>query len=123
MHRLSTAALNALRNYGWPGGYSELQARRALARARRPGRGNQRRRGRAPDRQHAVPAPALALPLELPLREAREAFERLYFDYHLRQDDGNMTRLAEKTGLERTHLYRKLKALGIHVGRRDEEPV
>jgi glutamate dehydrogenase/leucine dehydrogenase len=46
------------------------------------------------------------------LREAREAFERMYFEYHLAKDGGNMTRLAEKTGLERTHLYRKLKDLG-----------
>jgi len=47
------------------------------------------------------------------LREAREAFERMYFAYHLAKDGGNMTRLAEKTGLERTHLYRKLKDLGL----------
>ena len=51
--------------------------------------------------------------IELPLREAREAFERMYFEYHLARDGGNMTRLAEKTGLERTHLYRKLKDLGL----------
>ena len=44
---------------------------------------------------------------------AREAFERMYFEYHLAKDGGNMTRLAEKTGLERTHLYRKLKDLGL----------
>jgi two-component system nitrogen regulation response regulator NtrX len=47
------------------------------------------------------------------LREAREAFERMYFEHHLARDGGNMTRLAEKTGLERTHLYRKLKDLGL----------
>ena len=47
------------------------------------------------------------------LREAREAFERMYFEYHLRNEYGNMTRIAEKTGLERTHLYRKLKQLGL----------
>jgi two-component system nitrogen regulation response regulator NtrX len=63
----------------------------------------------------------LGLPLDLPLREAREAFERMYFEHHLQIDGGNMTRLAEKTGLERTHLYRKLKQLGISVGRRHEE--
>ena len=47
------------------------------------------------------------------LREAREIFERWYFEHHLAQVDGNMTRLAETTGLERTHLYRKLKDLGL----------
>ena len=55
------------------------------------------------------------------LREAREAFERMYFEHHLRLEGGNMTRLAEKTGLERTHLYRKLKQLGLQAGRRHEE--
>jgi DNA-binding NtrC family response regulator len=66
-------------------------------------------------------AAAQALPLDLPLREAREAFERVYFEHHLQLEGGNMTRLAEKSGLERTHLYRKLKALGIPLGRKGEE--
>ena len=59
--------------------------------------------------------------MDLPLREAREIFERMYFEHHIRLDGGNMTRLAEKTGLERTHLYRKLKDLGLRGGRREEE--
>jgi len=54
--------------------------------------------------------------IDLPLREARDLFEKTYFEYHLNQASGSMTRVAEKTGLERTHLYRKLKALGIDVG-------
>lgn len=54
--------------------------------------------------------------IDLPLREARDLFEKAYFEYHLNQGSGSMTRVAEKTGLERTHLYRKLKALGIDVG-------
>ena len=54
-----------------------------------------------------------SLPLDVPLREAREHFDALYFDYHLRKEVGNMTRVAEKVGLERTHLYRKLKQLGV----------
>ena len=53
------------------------------------------------------------LSFELPLREARDAFERIYFEYHLHREGGSMTRVAEKTGLERTHLYRKLKQLGV----------
>ena len=64
--------------------------------------------------------------MDLPLREAREAFERAYFEHHLRLDGANMTRLAEKTGLERTHLYRKLKDLGLRGVKSDEpgpEPV
>ena len=55
--------------------------------------------------------------LEMPLREARDAFERAYFEYHLLQENGSMTRVAEKTGLERTHLYRKLKQLGVDLSR------
>ena len=55
--------------------------------------------------------------LEMPLREARDAFERAYFEYHLGQENGSMTRVAEKTGLERTHLYRKLKQLGVDLSR------
>ena len=57
------------------------------------------------------------LPLDLPLREARDAFERAYFEHHLAREHGSMTRVAEKTGLERTHLYRKLKQLGIDLSR------
>jgi len=58
--------------------------------------------------------------LDRPLREARDAFEKSYFEFHLAKENGSMTRVAEKTGLERTHLYRKLKALGLPVGRREE---
>ncbi|MDT3678740.1 MAG: response regulator [Burkholderiaceae bacterium] len=57
------------------------------------------------------------LPLDLPLREARDCFERAYFEHHLTREHGSMTRVAERTGLERTHLYRKLKQLGIDLSR------
>lgn len=57
------------------------------------------------------------LPLDMPLREARDAFERTYFEHHLAREQGSMTRVAEKTGLERTHLYRKLKQLGIDLSK------
>ena len=55
--------------------------------------------------------------LDRPLREARDAFEKSYFEFHLTQENGSMTRVAEKTGLERTHLYRKLKQLGVDLSR------
>ncbi|MBL8301616.1 MAG: response regulator [Ideonella sp.] len=55
--------------------------------------------------------------LDRPLREARDAFEKSYFEFHLAQENGSMTRVAEKTGLERTHLYRKLKQLGVDLNR------
>src|SRR5262249_43816371 len=60
---------------------------------------------------------AFTLSFDLPLREARDAFERLYFEHHLGREGGSMTRVAEKTGLERTHLYRKLKQLGVEPGK------
>ena len=55
--------------------------------------------------------------LDKPLREARDEFEKAYFEYHLVRESGSMTRVAEKTGLERTHLYRKLKQLGVDLTR------
>ena len=78
----------------------------------------------------AMPAPvaAAALPpdqgllgkisLDQPLREARDEFERVYFEYHLARENNSMTRVSDKTGLERTHLYRKLKQLGIEARKR-----
>jgi DNA-binding NtrC family response regulator len=60
---------------------------------------------------------AFNLSFDLPLREARDAFERMYFEHHLGREGGSMTRVAEKTGLERTHLYRKLKQLGVEPGK------
>jgi two-component system nitrogen regulation response regulator NtrX len=71
--------------------------------------------------QIGMPLPLPAMFFDQPLREAREAFERMYFEYHLTGERGSMTRLAEKTGLERTHLYRKLKQLGLNIGRRGDE--
>jgi len=59
-----------------------------------------------------------SITLDQPLREARDAFERIYFEYHLVRENHSMTRVSEKTGLERTHLYRKLKQLGIDASRR-----
>jgi DNA-binding NtrC family response regulator len=50
---------------------------------------------------------------DLPLREARDLFEKAYFEHQMQIMGGSMTRISEYTGLERTHLYRKLKALGV----------
>ena len=55
--------------------------------------------------------------LDRPLREARDGFEKAYFEFHLAREGGSMTRVAEKTGLERTHLYRKLRQLGVDLAR------
>ncbi len=55
--------------------------------------------------------------LDKPLREGRDEYEKAYFEFHLAKENGSMTRVAEKTGLERTHLYRKLKQLGVDLTR------
>jgi DNA-binding NtrC family response regulator len=56
--------------------------------------------------------------LDKPLREGRDEYEKAYFEFHLAKENGSMTRVAEKTGLERTHLYRKLKQLGVDLVRK-----
>jgi DNA-binding NtrC family response regulator len=68
---------------------------------------------------HSVPLSASMQYFELdkPLREARDDFEKAYFEFHLSAEGGSMTRVADKTGLERTHLYRKLKQLGIDLSK------
>jgi DNA-binding NtrC family response regulator len=63
------------------------------------------------------PAVSQLFDLDRPLRDARDSFEKAYFEFHLSNEGGSMTRVAEKTGLERTHLYRKLKQLGVDVTR------
>ena len=65
----------------------------------------------------AGPQGVQSFELDAPLREARDGFEKAYFEFHLAKEGGSMTRVAEKTGLERTHLYRKLRQLGVDLGR------
>jgi DNA-binding NtrC family response regulator len=67
--------------------------------------------------QRQGPQAEQSFDLDRPLREARDAFEKSYFEFHLAKEGGSMTRVAEKTGLERTHLYRKLKQLGVDLTR------
>jgi DNA-binding NtrC family response regulator len=124
--RLSVAAQNALRQHPWPEGYIQLRsAVKSLALAALEEEiGDE-------DVRHLLTPGASAMPevppgllpemLTLPLREAREMFEKLYFEHHLRIEGGSMTRLADKTGLERTHLYRKLKDLGLRNAPKDTE--
>jgi DNA-binding NtrC family response regulator len=65
--------------------------------------------------------PQFSLPLDLPLREARDHFDTLYFNYHMIKENGNMARVAQNVGLERTHLYRKLKQLNIKFTKKTSE--
>ena len=67
--------------------------------------------------ENQTPLASQAFDLDRPLREVKDDFERAYFQFHLAKELGSMTRVADKTGLERTHLYRKLKQLGVDVVR------
>lgn len=123
VRRLTTPALNQLRNFDWPGNLPQLNnvvrtvAVTALASEIDATDVN---RVLAPMKREA-PAEAHGIPLDIPLREARDAFERMYFEHLIQKEGGSMTRVADKSGLERTHLYRKLKQLNIRHGRRLDE--
>lgn len=127
--RFSMAAQNRLRNYPWPGNIRELKnlVQRLLILGAgeeidleevEAGLGARRPLVEVPVPEGAgVPAAWSGLSpdvLELPLREAREQFERAYLEHQLQATGGNIAKLAKKVGLERTHLYRKLRALGIN---------
>jgi DNA-binding NtrC family response regulator len=118
--RLSVAALNALRHHSWPGNLTELESvvkNLALGALEEDIALADVERVLA---AHAGASPPPEIALDRPYREAREAFERLYFENLLARENGSMSKVAERSGLERTHLYRKLKALGLPVGRREE---
>jgi DNA-binding NtrC family response regulator len=119
--QFSTAALNALRVYDWPGNLAELEnvvkSTALLALSTEIGAADV---NNALSRMDEPLGRALgALPLDQTLRDARDAFERLYFEYHISRENGNMSRVADRVGLERTHLYRKLKQLGVKLARKE----
>jgi len=119
-----TAALNMLRNADWPGNLTQLDSvirnlmQTSLGEKISLDDVNRVMKQFAP-LQTAVVEKASSkesvMPLDLnkPLREVRDDFERLYFEHHIQKADKNMSRVAEAVELERTHLYRKLKQLGI----------
>jgi len=122
--QFSSGALNALRLHHWQGEWGELLATvKNLALCALEDEIMVEDVASILQRDaNEAPKTPLALPMfDQPLRDAREAFERLYFEHHLKGERGNMTRVADKTGLERTHLYRKLKQLGLNLGRRGED--
>ena len=117
----STAALNALRQFHWPRNLEDLQgAVKNLALTALEEEIGAADVARVSAQFRPASVTQVALPIELPLREAREAFERAYFEQLLTRENGSIARVAEKSGLERTQRYRTLKALGITAGKKDE---
>jgi two-component system nitrogen regulation response regulator NtrX len=118
----TTSALNVLRLHSWPGNLSQLEAvvKSAALVAGGGDIGPSDVASVLGEQVQANPPMLGGLPIDGELREARDAFERAYFEYHIAREGGNMSRVAERVGLERTHLYRKLKQLGIVLPRRQD---
>lgn len=110
----SMQALNFLRQYHWPGNVRELRnfIQRALVMAK--GKEIDLEETQALlEMSNSQPTDEALVSIDLPIREARERFEKAYFVKQLAYCEGNIAKLAERAGLERTNLYRKLKSLGI----------
>jgi len=121
---LSPAALTALSNAYWPGNLDHLQsvvANMQLLRGEITPDLVKRLLGESASPNQVLAPEITTRFFELPLREAREAFERIYFEQLLGREQSNMSKVAEKAGLERTHLYRKLKQLNIRFSRRTDD--
>jgi DNA-binding NtrC family response regulator len=115
LRRFSVAAQNRLRNYPWPGNVAELKS--LVQRVLILGAGEEIS---LEEVEHElteklkVDEPLVKQDLlALPLREAREQFERAYLQQQLLLCNGKVGQLAKRVGMERTHLYRKLRALGV----------
>jgi DNA-binding NtrC family response regulator len=113
--RFSVAAQNRLRNYPWPDNVRELRhlVHRLLIHG-----GSEEIRLEEIERELSVQTPpdeplVKQDLLALPLREAREQFERAYLQQQLLLCNGKVGQLAKRVGMERTHLYRKLRSLGV----------
>ena len=115
LKQFSTASLNALRNYSWPGNLGQLMAVvKSLALTSLEDEITLANTHQILSKQeNTVAANSQPFSLDMPLREARDRFEKMYFEYHLSKESGGISKIAENVGLERTHLYRKLKQLGI----------
>jgi len=119
--RFSVGAQNYLRNYVWPGNIRELK--NLVQRLLILGAGEDISQEEV---EAAMGLGALANERDLdalvsfdqPLREAREQFEKAYLEYQLEKNTGNVSKMAKEVGMERTHLYRKLRSLGIEIKER-----
>ena len=113
----SIAAQNRLRNYSWPGNNRELKnlVQRLLILGQGPVIDIDEVESvlQQTDESAAPAGSSATLPLDLPLREAREQFEKVYLEHQLQEVGRSVGKLAKRVGMERTHLYRKLRGLGI----------
>jgi len=120
--RFSVGAQNFMRNYGWPGNVRELK--NLVQRVLILGAGDEVSQDEVESALGAAPAIPVQQSLEgmvsfdQPLRQAREQFEKAYLDYQLEKHGGNVSKMAKEAGMERTHLYRKLRSLGIEIKER-----
>ena len=115
--RFSIAAQNRLRNYPWPDNLRELKniVRRLLLEGRNEDVSLEEVEIQLSMKEASMESFVKQDLLSLPLREAREKFERAYLQQQLILCDGKVGLLAKRVGVERTHLYRKLKALNINL--------
>jgi two-component system nitrogen regulation response regulator NtrX len=126
LRTLTVGSLNVMRNLSWPGNLPVLQnvvKTLALTSLGNDITGDDVNRvarefNLGPREQVTT---EVGVSLDLPLRDAREQFEKQYFLHHIRREEGNMSRVADRVGLERTHLYRKLKQLGIRPSGKSED--
>ncbi len=112
------SAQNFLRNYDWPGNMRELK--NLVQRLLILGAGEDITQS---DVEAAIGTIEVStasrggfpVSFDQPLRQAREQFEKIYLEYQLTKYGGNVSNMAEEVGMERTHLYRKLRSLGVEI--------
>jgi DNA-binding NtrC family response regulator len=114
----SVSAQNLLRNYDWHGNILEL--RNLVQRVLILGAGDEITQDDVETamggmKSESVQTGLPGISFDQPLRKAREDFERVYLEYQLDKHDGNVSKMAQEVGMERTHLYRKLRGVGIEI--------